>query len=126
MFADGAADFVPAVERVFGERPRVLDGSRAVLLDYPTAGGSRAAEPPARRSLLKLQLEAGERELWLIERHGALEHRLGYVPVRGSIEAALQHARDLALEQTGEPAIRPERTRKTGSDPSTELRPERT
>ena len=26
-FADTAADFVPAVERVFGERPRVLDGS---------------------------------------------------------------------------------------------------
>ena len=29
---DRAADFVLAVERVFGERPRVLDGSRAVQL----------------------------------------------------------------------------------------------
>jgi hypothetical protein len=31
-FVDRAADFVLAVERVFGERPRVLDGSRAVQL----------------------------------------------------------------------------------------------
>ena len=78
-FSDTAADFVPAVERVFGERPRVLDGSRAVQLGE-----------------LKLQLEAGERELWLIERRGALEHRLGYVPVRGSIEEALREAKELA------------------------------
>ena len=112
VFADVAADFVPAVERVFGERPRVLDGSRAVLLGYPTASGSRAAEPlSAGRSVLKLQLEAGERELWLIERHGALEHRVGYVPVRGSIEAALHAARRLAVEQAGETATEPERTR---------------
>jgi len=79
MFADSAADFVPAVERVFGARPRVLDGSRAVLLGD-----------------LKLQLEAGERELWVIERRGALEHRLGYVEVRGSIEEALRAAREVA------------------------------
>jgi hypothetical protein len=76
-FADGAADFVLAVERVFGERPRILDGSRAVQLGE-----------------IKLQLEAGERELWLIERRGALEHRLAYVPVRGSIEDALHEAKD--------------------------------
>jgi hypothetical protein len=76
-FADNAADFVLAVERVFGERPRVLDGSRAVQL-----GG------------LKLQLEAGERELWLIERNGPLENRIGYVPVRGSIEDALRTPRE--------------------------------
>ena len=75
-FADTAAEFVPAVERVFGERPRVLDGSRAVLLGD-----------------VKLQLEAGERELWLIERRGPLENRLGYVPVRGSIEQALREAK---------------------------------
>jgi hypothetical protein len=31
-FEDPAADFIPAVERVFGASPRVLDGSRAVLL----------------------------------------------------------------------------------------------
>ena len=79
MFSDNAADFVPAVERIFGERPRVLDGSRAVLL-----GG------------LKLQLEAGERELWLIECRGALEHRIGYVHVRSSIEDALREAKEVA------------------------------
>ena len=78
-FADTAADFVPAVERVFGERPRVLDGSRAVLLGD-----------------LKLQLEAGEKELWLIERHGALEQRVGMVEVRGDVEAALRQAKELA------------------------------
>ena len=76
-FTDPGADFIPAVERVFGERPRVLDGSRAVLLGE-----------------IKLQLEAGERELWLIERCGALEHRLGYVPVRGSIEDAVRQAKE--------------------------------
>ena len=67
VFSDTAAEFVLAVERVFGKRPRVLDGSRAVLLGD-----------------LKLQLEAGERELWLIERHGALEQaiRFDVVPER--------------------------------------------
>ncbi len=79
VFADTAAEFVLAVERVFGERPRVLDGSRAVLLGE-----------------LKLQLEAGERELWLIERHGALERRIGYVPVRSSIDDALREAKEVA------------------------------
>ena len=76
-FVDPGAEFIPAVERVFGERPRILDGSRAVLLGE-----------------IKLQLEAGERELWLIERRGALEHRLGYVPVRGSIEDAVRKAKE--------------------------------
>ena len=76
-FADRAAEFVPAVERVFGQRPRVLDGSRAVLVGD-----------------VKLQLEAGERELWLIERHGVLEHRLAMVEVRGSIEDALRKAKE--------------------------------
>ncbi|MDE3024482.1 MAG: hypothetical protein KGI93_02815 [Acidobacteriota bacterium] len=75
-FEDPAADFVPAVERVFGAQPRVLDGSRAVLLGD-----------------VKLQLEAGERELWLIETHGALEHRLGMVRVREDIEDALREAK---------------------------------
>jgi len=76
-FEDPAADFVPAVERVFGATPRVLDGSRAVLVGD-----------------VKLQLEAGERELWLIERHGVLEHRLGMVEVREDIEKALREARE--------------------------------
>jgi hypothetical protein len=77
-FEDPAADFVPAVERIFGTRPRVLDGSRAVLLGE-----------------VKLQLEAGERELWLIETYGALEHRLAMVEVADDIEAALQEAKEM-------------------------------
>ena len=76
-FEDPAAEFVLAVERVFGEHPRVLDGSRAVLVGD-----------------LKLQLEAGERELWLIERHGVLEHRLAMVEVREDIEAAVREAKE--------------------------------
>ena len=76
-FADRAAEFVPAVERVFGQRPRVLDGSRAVLVGD-----------------VKLQLEAGERELWLIETTGPLEHRLGMVEVREDIEKALLEAKE--------------------------------
>jgi hypothetical protein len=77
QFADRAADFVPAVERVFGEAPRVLDGSRAVLVGD-----------------LKLQLEAGERELWLIARQGPLEQRLAMVEVESSIEDALRAAKE--------------------------------
>ena len=76
-FEDPAADFVLAVERVFGEQPRVLDGSRALLVGD-----------------VKLQLEAGERELWLIETKGVLEHRLGMVEVREDIEAALLEAKE--------------------------------
>ena len=76
---DRAADFVLAVERVFGERPRVLDGSRAVLIGD-----------------LKLSLEAGERELWLIRMHShALEERLAMVEVAGTIEDALRKAREV-------------------------------
>jgi hypothetical protein len=77
---DTAADFVPAAERVFGVPPRVLDGSRAVLVGD-----------------LKLSLEAGERELWLIRMHSlALEERLAMVEIRGSIEDALRQAREVA------------------------------
>src|SRR5712691_4299840 len=75
-FEDPAAEFIPAVERVFGAAPRILDGSRAVLVGE-----------------VKLQLEAGERELWLIETHGVLEHRLGMVEVELDIEAALLEAK---------------------------------
>ena len=75
-FEDPAAEFVLAVERVFGEHPRVLDGSRAVLVGD-----------------VKLQLEAGERELWLIETNGVLEHRLGMVEVELDIEDALREAK---------------------------------
>jgi hypothetical protein len=76
-FEDPAADFIPAVVRVFGAEPRVLDGSRAVLVGD-----------------VKLQLEAGERELWLIETRGVLEHRLGMVEVHEDIEAALLEAKE--------------------------------
>ena len=76
-FEDPAADFIPAVERVFGAQPRVLDGSRAALIGD-----------------VKLQLEAGERELWLIETHGALEHRVAMVEVTEDIEAALREAKE--------------------------------
>jgi hypothetical protein len=76
-FDDPAAEFVVAAERVFGEHPRVLDGSRALLVGD-----------------VKLQLEAGERELWLIETHGPLEHRLGMVEVHEDVEAALREAKE--------------------------------
>ena len=76
-FEDPAADFVPAVQRIFGAEPRVLDGSRAVLVGD-----------------VKLQLEAGERELWLIERRGVLEHRLAMVEVHDDIETALREAKE--------------------------------
>ena len=76
-FEDPAAEFVPAVERVFGKQPRVLDGSRAVLVDD-----------------VKLQLEAGERELWLIRTAGPLEHRIGMVEVHEDIEDALREAKE--------------------------------
>jgi hypothetical protein len=77
---DGAAEFVVAAGRIFGVEPRVLDGSRAVLIGD-----------------LKLSLEAGERELWLIRMHSlALEERLAVVEVHGSIEDALAEAKELA------------------------------
>ena len=76
-FEDPAADFIPAVEKVFGTEPRVLDGSRAVLIGD-----------------VKLQLEAGERELGLIETAGPLEHRIGMVEVNLDIEAALHEAKE--------------------------------
>jgi hypothetical protein len=77
-FADTAADFLPACERVFGVRPRPLDGARALLVGD-----------------VKLALEAGERELWLIEIRGPLEHRLAMVEVKGDIEGALRDAKEL-------------------------------
>jgi hypothetical protein len=75
-FEDPAADFVPVVQRVFGTEPRVLDGSRAVLVGD-----------------VKLQLEAGERELWLIETQGPLEHRIAMVEVDLDIEEAVREAK---------------------------------
>ena len=76
---DPAAEFVQACERVFGRPVRVLDGSRAVLIDD-----------------VKLTLEAGERELWLVRMHAtALEDWVAMVEVRGDIETALREAKEL-------------------------------
>ena len=87
-FEDPAADFIPAVQKVFGAAPRVLDGSRAVLVGD-----------------VKLQLEAGERELWLIETHGPLEHRVAMVQVREDVEEALREAKEkLEREKLDEPS----------------------
>ena len=78
-FEDPAADFIPAVERVFGTTPRVLDGSHAVLIgDF------------------KLSLEAGERELWLVRvLPPALEDWLAKVDIGDDIETALIQAKEL-------------------------------
>ena len=74
---DRAADFVLAVERVFGERPRLLDGSRAVRLGD-----------------VVLSLESGERELCVIRMHGPLEEYLAVFEVRGDIEVPLLQAKE--------------------------------
>ncbi len=79
VFRDAAADFVPTVERVFGVAPRVLDGSRSVLIGDA-----------------KLTLDAGERELWLVRMSGiGLEQRLAMVEVNGDIERALREAKEV-------------------------------
>jgi hypothetical protein len=77
VFADPAAEFVPACRRSFGD-VRVLDGSRAVLVGDT-----------------KLSLESGERELWLVEMHGMLEQHVAMIEVRGDIERAVRQAREL-------------------------------
>ena len=77
-FEDPAADFIPAVQRVFGTEPRVLDGSRAVLVGD-----------------MKLTLEAGERELWLVRvLPPGLEDWITMVEVEGEIEAAVRAAKE--------------------------------
>lgn len=78
-FTDPAAEFVPAVERVFGLRPRVLDGSRAVQLHD-----------------VKLTFDHGERELWIVRMAGiGLEDWVAKVDVNGDIERALREAKEL-------------------------------
>ena len=77
QIVDQAADFVLAVERVFGVRPRLLDGSRAVLIGD-----------------VKLSLEAREKELCVIRMHGALEEWLAVFEVRGDIEVPLLKAKE--------------------------------
>ena len=81
---DRAADFVLAVERVFGVRPRLLDGSRAVLIGD-----------------VKLSLEAREKELCVIRMHGALEEWLaenGDDPDAREIRRRHEQARSHYLE----------------------------
>ena len=80
QIVDQAADFVLAVERVFGVRPRLLDGSRAVLIGD-----------------VKLSLEAREKELCVIRMHGALEEWLAVFEVRGDIEVPLLQAKELLV-----------------------------
>jgi hypothetical protein len=75
---DRAADFVLAVERVFGVRPRVLDGSRAVQIDD-----------------VRLSLEAGERELCVIRMHGALAEYVAVLEVGGDIEVSPLEAKEV-------------------------------
>ena len=78
-FTDPAAEFVPTVERVFGEPPRVLDGSRAVLLGD-----------------VKLTLDDGERELWIVRMSGlGLEDWVASVEVDGDIERAVREAKEV-------------------------------
>ena len=76
-FADPAANFVPACRRLFDD-VRVLDGSRGVLVGD-----------------VKLSLESGERELWLVEMRGALEQHVAMIEVRGDIERAVRKAREV-------------------------------
>jgi len=76
---EGGVEFVLAVERVFGEHPRVLDGSRAVQIGD-----------------VKLSLEDGERELWLVRvLPPALEDWVAGIEVGRDIEAALREARQV-------------------------------
>ena len=76
---DRAAEFVLAAERVFGVPPRIIDGSRAILIGD-----------------LKLSLEAGERELWLVRvLPPALEDWVAMVEVEGDIEGAVRRATEL-------------------------------
>jgi hypothetical protein len=79
---DPAADFVPACERVFAQPVRVVDAGRAVQLGD-----------------VKLRLDAGERELWIVRVHGlGLEDWVAGVEVRGDIERALCAAKELLAD----------------------------
>ena len=78
-FIDPSAEFVPTVERVFGVRPRVLDGSRAVLVGD-----------------VKLTLDHGERELWIVRVSGlGLEDWVAMVEVRSDIGRAVREAKEV-------------------------------
>ena len=75
-FVDPAAEFVPAVERVFGPA-RVVDSGRGALVGD-----------------IKLLLDAGERELWVLRmRSLGLEQRIAMVEVKRDVETALREAK---------------------------------
>ena len=77
VFVDPAAEFVPAVERVFGSA-RVVDAGRAVQVGD-----------------VKLRLDAGERELWIVRVPSlGLEDWVAMVEVRGDIERAVREAKE--------------------------------
>jgi hypothetical protein len=91
---DGATEFVPTCERLFGRQPEIVDEGRAVLL----RDGEEA---------IKLSLELGERELWVSRirlEAGELppifayapthERRIREIEIDGSIEAALLEAKE--------------------------------
>jgi hypothetical protein len=91
---DPATTFVPTAERVFGRPVEVVDEGRAVLLRE-------------RDEAVKLSLEAGERELWVSRIRlvdGELprvflyspehERRIREIEIEGSIENALQEAKE--------------------------------
>ena len=79
MIRDPAADFVPACERIFAQPVRVTDAGHAVLVGD-----------------VKLRLDAGERELWIVRMHGlGLEDWVAGVEVKGDIERALREAKEL-------------------------------
>jgi hypothetical protein len=74
---DPAADFVPTVERIFGEA-RVVDAGRAVQVGD-----------------VKLRLDAGERELWIVRTPSlGLEDWVAMVEVEGDIERAVREAKE--------------------------------
>ena len=79
QIVDAAAEFVPTVERVFGVAPRILDGSRSVLVGDT-----------------KLTLDAGERELWVVRVPSlGLEDWVAMVEVNGDIERAVREAKEV-------------------------------
>jgi hypothetical protein len=64
---------------VFGVPPRILDGSRAVLVGD-----------------VKLTLDHGERELWIVRMAGiGLEDWVAMVEVRGDIDRAVREAKEV-------------------------------
>ena len=77
QIVDPAAEFVPTVERVFGTA-RVVDAGRAVLVGE-----------------VKLRLDAGERELWIVRVPSlGLEEWIRGIEVDGDIERAVREAKE--------------------------------